>query len=609
MSSKLSKNSLLLLGALLISSCGDSITGPTPLSSLPSSGGEKGGTSTSNMTAPDTPVIKEIIPGNTSIKLIFDRAQNTSSAPLTGYQYTLDNEHWLSPAEWASDYLIIAYLTNGTEYPVRVRAINSIGNSSATESIKATPLSTASAPLNLSVVPGDEQLRVTFGASANNGGSEITQYQYSLNGADWIATPFLTNFSFTVSGLQNGIEYSIRLRALNKMGPGEISATVWATPLIVSPVITTLIRSVAKSGLSYYMPQRLDALGPVFGVEATRALARYKALHGREAVTLFEKVQAAADYVANMAKHPARHIMDTRLGPNPANTSDPRVYEFANYPEKLALLAQENQVWNGTSWDPAPGKTLDDVARVECTFQHFILGGIVNQLGAQWMLLSISSHDAFTYYDQELGKWVYIESSFNEHYRSLGSDPTNYVPLSPMEMRSMSLANDASMIPVLHPYQPQRVEENSTYYVRPYVEMHPYGFSAMVVNMNGLSVGNRNMLASHARAVPGGTTASEFGVHIALGWLWPTPEEDIWAPQSETFLDALVATSNGNIAHLSTNLAVSSPIFERSVNGGAWQTVSSAVSLDGLVGNIRFRARSGSMIAGIASLSQAPKNP
>lgn len=460
-------------------------------------------------------------------------------------------------------------------------------------------ISTAAPPTSVRATAGDREAILDFTAPVHLGGEKLTAYEYSLDGGkSWIpATDAENETRIRIKGLNNGETYEVALRAVTTRGAGSASAALTFVPFVASPRIDSL-RVISRGGRSLYIPQMLDDLDPAFDLDLARALERYRALHGREAKTLFEKVQAAADYVSNMAKHPYRHNLGNEY-------SDPRAWEYKDLPGKLAELSRENQQWNGVEWVPAAGKTLNDVPAIECSFQDLILGGLVNALGAQWMLVGITYHDAFAYYDNELGKWVYIEATFNEHYRSAQSTLDDYVPLSPRELREMNLAGDNSMVPVRAPYQPERIELEYSLY--PYAEMHPLGFNAMMTDVNGTSSRDRLRRADQLRVVPGGLSEAVFAAFIEAGWVVAAADEDPWAPQGETFVDALFSSARGNVIRVSTNLASSSVIFERKVAGGEWVTVGAESELNGLVGDIRFRGRGAGFVAGEVIIRQAAK--
>lgn len=90
------------------------------------------------------------------------------------------------------------------------------------------------APTNLAAVPGDASVELTFTPGAD-GGSPITNYEYELDGATWVpASPAVTGSPLVVSGLTNGVSYSIRIRAVNEVGAGAPSGTVTFTPVGVA---------------------------------------------------------------------------------------------------------------------------------------------------------------------------------------------------------------------------------------------------------------------------------------------------------------------------------------------------------------------------------------
>jgi flagellar motor protein MotB len=150
----------------------------------------------------------------------------------------------------------ITGLTNGTLYTFTVKARNAVGEGEGA-SATATPSTVPSAPTALVATPGNGQVSVAFAAGAN-GGSAITNYQYSTDdGLTWknrtsgtTASPILINsVSSSSTSLQNGFTYTIRLRAVNASSSlssfGESSTAVTATPRTVpgAPTIGTATRT------------------------------------------------------------------------------------------------------------------------------------------------------------------------------------------------------------------------------------------------------------------------------------------------------------------------------------------------------------------------------
>ena len=81
--------------------------------------------------------------------------------------------------------------------------------------------SAPSAPSNLTVVGGDGEVVLSWDAPSSDGGAEITDYEYRINGQNpWISIGS-TDTTHTVTGLDNGTEYTFEVRAVNRKGPGE----------------------------------------------------------------------------------------------------------------------------------------------------------------------------------------------------------------------------------------------------------------------------------------------------------------------------------------------------------------------------------------------------
>jgi len=176
-----------------------------------------------------------ITPGFGQLTVNFTSGFNGGS-PITGYEFTLNNG-----ATWSaftpnifSSPAVISGLTGGTNYnQIKIRAVNANGKGTESVTLSGTPLvAVPSAPSNLSVTPGDGQLRISFTPAAANG-STILRYEYSLDGGITFGQ-FSTNYITSpviISGLTNRALYtSIKIRAVSTIGNGVASATVSGTP-------------------------------------------------------------------------------------------------------------------------------------------------------------------------------------------------------------------------------------------------------------------------------------------------------------------------------------------------------------------------------------------
>ncbi|MEZ3161444.1 Ig-like domain-containing protein [Microbacterium sp. BWT-B31] len=104
--------------------------------------------------------------------------------------------------------------TSTTDYTFRVRASNKAGwGEWGATSAPRRAFVAPGEPTVTSVQPGDHQLTVGFTKAAGNGANDTElRYEYSLNGGGWAAF----NGS-TITGLTNGTDYSVRLRAYTSM--------------------------------------------------------------------------------------------------------------------------------------------------------------------------------------------------------------------------------------------------------------------------------------------------------------------------------------------------------------------------------------------------------
>ena len=130
--------------------------------------------------------------------------------------------------------------SSATSAIVSSKSIDSVGLTNLYESQRSYTISNAngsglyltvpSAPRNLSGSGLNSSATVTFAAPSDNGGLELSSYQYSLDGGSTFVN--ITNladngdgtFSFAVSGLTPGQTYSIKVAASNSLGRGALAS-------------------------------------------------------------------------------------------------------------------------------------------------------------------------------------------------------------------------------------------------------------------------------------------------------------------------------------------------------------------------------------------------
>ena len=199
--------------------------------------------------------------GNSQVTLRWNTPQNTGGAPIVRYEYRWaesggEFSAWVSvaPAERSAT---VRELTNGREYMFEVRPVNALGYGLVTTARAAArsgggappgggrppggggPRQTVpGAPINLVADATDGAVTLTWEAPENDGGSEITDYEYRINRRNpWISIGS-TDTAHTVTGLVNGTEYVFEVRAINRIGKSFSSNRAEATP--EAPEVFTL---------------------------------------------------------------------------------------------------------------------------------------------------------------------------------------------------------------------------------------------------------------------------------------------------------------------------------------------------------------------------------
>ena len=184
-------------------------------------------------------------PGSSHVELTWSVPSETAGSPITDYviEYRVDGaSSWsiFADGESTATSAIVTGLSNGVAYQFRVSATNAIGTGSPSTSITVVPWQ-ADAPS----APGDlvvatvmaTSMVLEWRAPATDGGSPVLTYdvdQSTDNGASW-SPSLLTGrelrsgggHAATVYGLESGLEYRFRVRAVNVAGSSDASA---ATP-------------------------------------------------------------------------------------------------------------------------------------------------------------------------------------------------------------------------------------------------------------------------------------------------------------------------------------------------------------------------------------------
>jgi len=229
-----------------------------------------GGTANVTAAPPSVPAtepldasITQITAGNQQLVIAFSPPTFDGGASISNYEYSLDNGATFTSANTTTSPFTKTGLTNGTTYQVIIRAVNAVGPGAPSAMVEGTPSTLPSPPTALSGSPADKQIIVTFTAG-NDGGSDITNYQYSTNnGANYLAlspadlsSPITINKLSTdgTTNLTNGTPYTVRLKAVNANGVSTASASISVTPFVVTdPPEPTSLSGVGGNQAAYIL--------------------------------------------------------------------------------------------------------------------------------------------------------------------------------------------------------------------------------------------------------------------------------------------------------------------------------------------------------------------
>ncbi len=194
---------------------------------------------------PDAPENLSAAPGDGQVALSWSKPSNDATIGNYDYEVSTDGGTTFAEIEGSSATTTahtVMDLTNGTEYTLALRAVNSTGNG-LVATVNARPIAVPAAPTISSVTPGDRQVALEW---ADPSDTSITKYQVRSKVKDsddstytaWtdiaVTDPDAPPTGYIVTGLTNGTEYTLALRAENASGVGAAS-TVTAPTLPAAP--------------------------------------------------------------------------------------------------------------------------------------------------------------------------------------------------------------------------------------------------------------------------------------------------------------------------------------------------------------------------------------
>ena len=209
---------------------------------------------------PVAPTGLKVTAGEEQVTLAWTASTTNGGSAVTGHEYcqkttageTCEDADWTAIDDSApngdnDDSFTVTGLDSGTTYYFRVRAVNAIGKSAASNEVSGTPGVTApDAPTGLAATAGEGSAALEWTAGAGSGGAP-TKHQYCTKTdtsacaeEDWTDIPDSApgednDESYTVPDLANGTAYTFRVRAVNAGGASAATSTASATPAAVVP--------------------------------------------------------------------------------------------------------------------------------------------------------------------------------------------------------------------------------------------------------------------------------------------------------------------------------------------------------------------------------------
>lgn len=169
-------------------------------------------------------------------------------------------------------------VTNGVTYYYQVAAINPGGEGPPSNETSATPAALPSTPGNLSAVPGNRFVSLSWDAPADDGGFPVETYRLyrgNASGAEAILADVGNVSAYDDPGLANGATFYYQVSAVTAKGEGPRSGEASAAPT-AAPTRPSAPRNATANGESL----RVDLAWEAPAHDGTSALLGYHVYRG-----------------------------------------------------------------------------------------------------------------------------------------------------------------------------------------------------------------------------------------------------------------------------------------------------------------------------------------
>jgi len=170
---------------------------------------------------PGAPTGASAVSNSAGTALVSWRTGTTGGSPITSFTVT-DHTQGDSKSCGAVAECLFDGRTNGTEHTFSVTATNEVGESDPSNKTSVLIDAKPETPGAPTVKPGDRSITVSWAAPVNTG-SDLEGYDLELSPGG-VQQAGANETSKTISGLTNGHEYMVRVRARNKNYTSEWSS-------------------------------------------------------------------------------------------------------------------------------------------------------------------------------------------------------------------------------------------------------------------------------------------------------------------------------------------------------------------------------------------------
>lgn len=192
----------------------------------------------SNNEVPRKPLNLAAQAGDGYVQLSWITPSNDGGAPITEYKLyrgtSSGGENYYNSVSGIKLSMNDTGVINGETYYYYVTAINSEGESNASNEVSAIPLGPPSAPSNFEISAGDGFIEFSWDAPTGDGGSPISDYLIyrglSSNNEEYFASVNAPSTSYNDTNVENKVTYYYLITARNAVGESDPAPERSATP-------------------------------------------------------------------------------------------------------------------------------------------------------------------------------------------------------------------------------------------------------------------------------------------------------------------------------------------------------------------------------------------